>query len=179
MSGARSVRIIRGDKRLKSRNIRTNIDRGLAFSITGPLSIDNGPNFYQITVSGLATPYSAGQLVSLTVNADIGDLSQISDLYLLNPDSSGAVFVSAAHPIAGVNLTDTVFYNHNIVDNPFIETGTAPYTGNWKDYNPTGGTAESFDTAFDGGTVNNGWLLVIVNNGPAETLNSATLTFAF
>lgn len=138
---------------------------------------DNGTNFYIIPVTGINTTYGSTNLVSLEFNITLADVSQVTTIGLLNPDSSIALLLSPTVPLAGSNLTGAAFYNHNITDYPFITTGTAPYTGNWKDYDETSGISDSYDLNYDGQNNIGDWTIVIANSGPAGTLESAILTF--
>lgn len=149
-----------------------------SFTLTGPLDIDPGNNFYVIPVSGMVDPYVAGELISVEINVTMDDLSLIGGITVSNPSTTPCLLLAPPNLLSGENIINASFYNQNIESNPFISTGTSPYTGNWIDAyedEPTNG----FDFTFNGDIVNGDWSLIIFSGAEVSyTFNSATLTFA-
>lgn len=180
MRGARSVRIIRGDKRLKSRNIRTNIgDSLVSFTFTGPSPISPGLNSYPIIVSGIPNIYVAGELVSIEYNIAYPDLSELESYASWTGGLGGSMQTLFSQPnggatLSGADLTSTIFYNSNLASNPSIESSSAPYTGTWTDVYDDG----TFDDAVGTAGMNSNWEIVIFNTGlSVGNVTSIILTF--
>lgn len=146
----------------------------VSFTFTGPEDILPSDNYYTLSVSGLVEPYEPQQLISVEINLTCSDLSVLRvDIY--NPDSNYNSIYGAGQ-ISGADNVGTIQYNHNITSYPVIETGSAPYTGNWNDV----GLSTGFDSEFNSGTINGDWQLYINNDSASTyTLNSFTLTFAY
>lgn len=134
-----------------------------------------------IYVYGVQTYYSAGLIQSISIDADITDLSNLS-FYAITPDPYYAYFEPIdwgySNSLTGSDLSNVVFdYNSTTP----IENGTAPYTGNWAMQNL--GYGYSLDSlllhfAVDPIPMNGYWLIYTMNNsGDTWHINNVTITF--
>lgn len=142
------------------------------FIYTGPTVINDGSaNYFLIPVSGIDTPYAGNELVSVEVDFTYTDLAE-TQLLVANPDNYNAGLYSAT--LSGTALTNAIFYNNDLEDNPPISGGSNPYTGTWS-------PESRFEGVFTGMTTTGNWAIVIntTNTGGSSsgTFNSAKLIF--
>jgi len=140
---------------------------------TGPSDIDPGLNTYIIPVSGLNNPTITSQLVSVLTTLTHPATEELYG-YIVNPDNAGTSDLFILNTI-GADFDQMVIYNSAIQANPDLDTGSAPYTGNWSD--APGGLFNG-NACAAGINPNGDWEYNILNSGATTgTLTTVTLLF--